>query len=279
MLKVAHDSEIFREFMENHNVFDVEAKMYHIYVPEFEQLYLDAGLDVKFAAKSYTLASDEHYILLENLKERGFKNVNRLDGLDMEHTKSVLKKLAQFHAASAVRVTKKGLYPREICTSYLKPEGYEMIKNMFENNSKILLESIKEYSNSEQYYEKVVKIQNQLTDEIYKLIDIDSNEFNVLNHGDCWSNNIMFNYDEQGNVAATYLIDYQMTRYTSPAADLLYFLLSSTQLDIKLSKFDYFIKYYHDHLVESLQLLKYSKPIPSLKELHIMLYKHGIFGK
>ena len=279
MLKVAHDSEIFREFMENHNVFDVEAKMYHIYVPEFEQLYLDAGLDVKFAAKSYTLASDEHYILLENLKERGFKNVNRLDGLDMEHTKSVLKKLAQFHAASAVRVTKKGLYPREISTSYFKREGYELFKNMFQNNSRILFESIKEYNNSELYYEKVVKIQNQLTDEIYKLIDIDSNEFNVLNHGDCWSNNIMFNYDEQGNVAATYLIDYQMTRYTSPAADLLYFLLSSTQLDIKLSKFDYFIKYYHDHLVESLQLLKYSKPIPSLKELHIMLYKHGIFGK
>lgn len=279
MLKIGHDSDIFKEFAKNHDVFAIEAGMYRDFVPEFEQLYTDAGVKVKFGAKAYPLPIEENYILLENLKELGFKNTNRLEGLDRKHTESVLKKLAQWHAASAVRVTQKGLYPRDFCTAYLKPEGYDLLKGMFDGISKTLLECVKEYSNSDLYYDKVAKLQNQITDEILKFTEPDLSEFNVLNHGDCWSNNIMFKYDEQGNILETYLVDYQMPRYTSPAYDLIYFLLSSTKLEIKLEDFDYFIKFYHDQLVASLEVLNYRKPIPSLKEIHTMIYKYGVYGK
>ncbi|XP_046806614.1 uncharacterized protein LOC111676006 isoform X2 [Lucilia cuprina] len=109
MLKVAHDSELYRNEMSKWGMFVTESGMYRDIKPEFEKLYADAGLDVQFGAKGYELAVDKEYILLEDLSRRGFKNAKRQDCLDLEHCKAVLKKIAQFHAASAVRVQQKAL--------------------------------------------------------------------------------------------------------------------------------------------------------------------------
>ncbi|XP_073842725.1 uncharacterized protein [Musca autumnalis] len=280
MLKVGHDSEFFREMMENHNMFGAESGMYRDIVPEMEQMYADVGVSVNFGAKSYTLPTQQPYILLENLKERGFRNVNRLDGLDMDHVKSVLQKMAQWHAASAVRVATKGMYPEIYLDGMLQPKMFDIMKGFLDASSKIILECVKEYSNSDTYYDEVIQIQNNLADAVFKTAEHKHDDsFKVLNHGDAWSNNIMFRYEEDtGKILDTYFVDYQMPRYASPAQDLLYFILSSAQYEIKLKDFDYFISFYHRHLEENLKMLKYPQKIPSLKELHLMLYKDGIWG-
>jgi len=111
------------------------------------------------------------------------------------------------------------------------------------------------------------------------IIDADPNEFNVLNHGDCWSNNIMFQYDAFGKIKETYFVDFQIPKYGSPAQDLYYLLLSSTSFENKLKHFDTFIKMYHDELVKHLKILQYPKKIPSLRELHISLHKYSLWGE
>lgn len=103
--------------------------------------------------------------------------------------------------------------------------------------------------------------------------DVNPDEFNVLNHGDCWCNNIMFKYNENGEREETILVDFQMGKYGSPGQDLLYFLFSSVKQEIRLKDFDYFIRYYHENLKENLKLLEYTKPIPTLNQLHIMILK------
>lgn len=100
-----------------------------------------------------------------------------------------------------------------------------------------------------------------------------------MNHGDFWANNIMFQYDAFGKIKETYLVDYQIPKYGSPAQDLYYFLLSSAKFELKLKEFDFFIKIYYDNLVEHLRLLKYPKNIPKLNDIHAMLYKYGLWGK
>ena len=105
------------------------------------------------------------------------------------------------------------------------------------------------------------------------------NKFNVLNHGDCWTNNIMFEHDESGNITNTLFVDFQLMLYGSPCYDLYYFLMSSPKLELKLEHFDYFIRFYHDHLKANLELLKYPKEIPSLKDLHLELLDNSAWGK
>jgi len=72
-------------------------------------------------------------------------------------------------------------------------------------------------------------------------------------------------------------LDHQLTKYGNPAQDLYYFIMSSTQLDIKVDQFDSLIRWYHQNLVEHATLLKYNGFVPSLKELHIILIEHPTF--
>ncbi|XP_065371975.1 uncharacterized protein LOC135963898 [Calliphora vicina] len=278
MLKVNHDNEQLLEMMKGHDVFDMEKSMYDEIVPAFEKLYADVGVEVNFGAKSYNLSINKQYILLENLCPRGFRNANRLEGLDMEHTECVLIRLAQWHAASAVLVADKGPLEDKYIKGYFHEEGKDIMKHIFEGMGQNFIDCAKNYSNYNEYADDINSFNSKMFDELYATSKPNPNEFNVLNHGDCWSNNVMFQYDAFGKIKETYLIDFQMSKYGTPAQDLYYFLLSSTNYEIKIKHFDYFIKFYHDNLVEHLKLLNYSKQILSLTELHKMLFKYGVWG-
>lgn len=73
-------------------------------------------------------------------------------------------------------------------------------------------------------------------------------------------------------------VDFQLPKYGHPSADLLNFIMTSIHIDYKLKYFDYFIKYYHDQLIEHLKLLEYEDRLPSLAELHMQIYKYGIWA-
>ncbi|XP_016952769.2 uncharacterized protein LOC122817743 [Drosophila biarmipes] len=279
MLKLPHQLEVYQEMMRHTNIFEIERTMYNAVVPEMEALYKAAGVQVTFGAKSYELKNARsEYIALEDLCPKGFKNANRLEGLDQAHTERVLRKLAQWHAATAVRVATKGQYPEIVLKGFFQEENKPMINEMMNGMGEIFLKCCATYDGNEAYIDKVRALKPLVIDEMFKLAEVDPTDFNVLNHGDSWSNNIMFQYDEFGNIKEVYMVDYQVAKYGSVAQDLFYFLISSTKLEDKLSKFDYYIKVYHDNLVEHLRILKYSKPLPSLRDIHKELFKYGLLA-
>ncbi|XP_065354515.1 uncharacterized protein LOC135948986 [Calliphora vicina] len=278
MLKTAHDSEAIKEVVKNNNVFNVETIMYQEVVPELEQLYKKAGVDINFAPKFYEIDTEYPHLLLEDLKPKGYTNINRLEGLDIQHTQAVLTVLAQWHAASAVQIATKENYKPILFETYFKEENREMMSKIFDSLTAAFLKSAKNYEGHELYYERLCQHKDVILDEMFEANKQDENEFNVLNHGDCWSNNVMFKHDELGNIVGTFLVDYQIPHIGPPAQDLYYLLLSSTRYELKIEKFDYFIKYYHDRLIENLILLKYPKKLPTLKELHIMLHKYNAWA-
>lgn len=157
MLKLPHQLEIFKKMMEQYNFFEAECSMYNTYVPELEQLYRDAGVEVKFGAKAYELKNAKSdYVLLEDLAPRGFKNTNRLEGLDQAHTESALQRLAQWHAASAVRVATKGAYPERFSIGIYKEENRNMMVEMNKPLAQNFLTSCASYRGYEKYIEQVV---------------------------------------------------------------------------------------------------------------------------
>ncbi|TMW46882.1 hypothetical protein DOY81_008046 [Sarcophaga bullata] len=279
MLKTEHESELFKELANRIHSFAQEFKVYQEILPRLEKLYQDAGQTVKFGAKCYKLPITQGHLLLEDLKQQGFKNANRLECLDMHHAKMVLKKMAQWHAASVVHKENNGSYEESYKTALYTDAGRKSMSIFFEGMTKYLLKCLHLYDNHKLYREKLEKLLSCIVDELFKAVKVNKDDFNVLNHADLCTNNIMFQYTDDGQLLNTFFVDYDRLKYGSPAQDLLYFIISSLQIDIKIKQFDHLIQYYHEHLVESLQLLKYTKKIPTLKDIHIMLHKYGIWGE
>ncbi|XP_017855863.1 PREDICTED: uncharacterized protein LOC108608803 [Drosophila arizonae] len=281
MLKVPLTSEEYHSTCGKNkfSVFDIERDMFMIYVEEFKQLYRDVGLEVDFGARCYKLDTPNEHVLLEDLRARGFQSVIRKAGIDEEHTISVLTKLAQWHAASAVRVDRKGAYPKHISDGMFNDDGKRLISKLTDNMVPYILDTLTTIDGHEVYYDDIKNLAGHITDKILQVGVTDPEEFNVLNHSDCWLSNIMFRYDrESEKLLDSYLVDYQICKYGTVAIDLISFLLSSTKLEIKVNKFDYFVKQYYDQLIKHLKLLSYNKNFPSLIDIHKSLLKNGIWG-
>lgn len=140
-------------------MFPKEIEMYSRYVPAFEKLYQDAGLNVTFSAKSFFLSkpTKEEYLIMENLQASGFQMCDRMKGLDLEHTKSTLKKLAQWHAASLKYKELNGPYPSLYNDGIYIPATRDLFTAMFTQAKDAYVEHLGKIEGSEEYLHKLVK--------------------------------------------------------------------------------------------------------------------------
>lgn len=90
---------------------------------------------------------------------------------------------------------------------------------------------------------------------------------------------MLFQVDAFGNIKDFVFTNLGSCSYGNPAKDLWYLLLSSTNSDEKLSKFEYYVKFYYDQLIGCFKLLKYKGDVPKLSELHYDLLKNNKWGK
>lgn len=105
-----------------------------------------------------------------------------------------------------------------------------------------------------------------------------ANGFNCLLHGDAWLANILFKYDNEGRLEDCRFIDFQQSVYTSPVIDLMHLIFTSAETEIKLECLEYFVKFYHAHLVTSLRDLNYPNEIPTLKSLQMEILDRGFYA-
>lgn len=260
-------------------IFPKEEEMYKKIIPLFEKLYEDVNQSIQFAPGISELDTnmDVNVILMEDLHAKNFRNGDRIKGLDMAHSEAVLKKLAEFHAASACYVEKYKQFTEDFTVGVFSTKNIELLKQF--NATGSFLAQLKTWPNCQSFYEKLCDVDDYLVERLLEDQKVKTTEFNVLNHGDCWCNNIMFQYDAFGKIKNTLFVDFAISKYGSPANDLYYFILSSCARDIKLSQFDYMIRYYYDHLIKNLKLLQYTRPLPKLVNIHCSLLRNGLAGK
>lgn len=267
-------------FVNEMNLFPKETEMYRLHIPSYIKLYKEAGIDIELAPKCLHVEETPERItlVLEDLKRQHFYNVDRLKGLDLPHMQRVLRKLAELHAASAVKYEQSGPFAQMYYESFYKESNRAIFEQLGEMRLKQYFKAMREWQlpDVEKYISNTPSPMEMFEESLH-LNKVDETEFNCLNHGDLWCNNIMF--ADEGPVERTLFVDLQVGKWGSPAQDLWYLITTSASLDIKVKEFDYFISFYHQRLVECLKLLKYSKHIPSLKELHIMMLKYGKWGK
>ncbi|EFN73204.1 hypothetical protein EAG_05330 [Camponotus floridanus] len=137
-------------------------------------------------------------LVMEDLAPLGYRMACRHSGLDLDHCILALRGLARFHATSVAICEKepnqKQMYSRGMFNLAHPSE----MRGFFSQGVKQLAEEMENWPGMKKYAEKLAK----LVDHTYN-IGIDTckfseNEFNVINHGDCWVNNMMFKYNDDG---------------------------------------------------------------------------------
>ncbi|XP_039288738.1 uncharacterized protein LOC111057282 [Nilaparvata lugens] len=216
-------------------------------------------------------------IVLQDMSTRGYKTVPRLVQLDYCHSVVAVQAVAKLHAASHVAMeTGVGdvtLAGREVLyCDRLEKEMTQHLAPVFA----CLADELETWSGLEHYATKIRLLAANIFQHL-KQAAKPSQHFNVLNHGDLWANNIMFKHDKHGRPRKAKLVDFQTSRWTSPAHDLHYFIVSSMDHDSCTTKLDNFLEAYILTLNQHLETMGSQKQL-TMQILEADLKRTAIYG-
>lgn len=260
--------------------FPKEQKMYSEIIPAFEKLYADIGINADFGPKCYHTTNDPTpIIVMEDLSD--YVMVEKSLGFDQDHVELSLSKLAMFHAASMVYYDINGSYGDLFTDGVFTRRIESTYAPYLDNFMDFYIAALKKLPNGEKYAEKAEKWRGVLFAAMCKTLEFDDSAFNVLNHGDTWSNNLMFQYDSNQKVCKMKFVDYQISYWGTVAHDFYYLMMTSCcqHNDYKMRKFDEFVMFYFDNLIENLKVLKYRKKLPTIDDLRKELSRRKFFGE
>uniref|UniRef100_A0A182J9E2 CHK kinase-like domain-containing protein n=1 Tax=Anopheles atroparvus TaxID=41427 RepID=A0A182J9E2_ANOAO len=269
------------EMVQQMNLFPKEMAMYGKVLPALEQLYHQRGRsEVVFGPRCLKHGTEPtDVIVLEDMRDREFRMANRRQGMDMEHIHVVLRRLAEFHAGTVAHFGQRGPVEVKFLEGMFAEKGRKMHEQFQALHAAFLHKVISGWSEKGKFIADLMKHWGMdMFDAMLRVTRADPDKFNVLNHGDMWCNNVLFHYNPDSAIDEIVLIDYQLSFWASPAIDLLYFMMTSVNGDLRLPQMDYMIRYYHERLIENLDFLEYTGKRPSLKELHSDVIGHHLFG-
>ena len=141
-----------------------------------------------------------------------------------------------------------------------------------------LIEQCATWQKSKHFVDKLTQFRETMIDKAAKVYCKNENGFNVLTHGDLWSNNLMFKYNDKNEPTDVLMVDFSAGFFGSPGIDLAYLICSSSTEDIKEKEIDYLLNFYHQHLVQSLKKYMYHGAIPSYLDIQIDFLKKLVTG-
>uniref|UniRef100_A0A182NFZ2 CHK domain-containing protein n=1 Tax=Anopheles dirus TaxID=7168 RepID=A0A182NFZ2_9DIPT len=256
------------------DVFDKEILMYKSVLPSMVTLISKLGSVIELAPQLiYSSETPSDLVVLEDLTARGYSVENQALGLTYEQSKMAVEKLAFFHAASAVMLAENG----QVFAKFAKGTFHNEYKDKlsyFPDTIRTAGEIASELGIGQPMVDKLQKLPAKTLPKVIEAYESDFKGLKVLNHGDFWTNNIMFKY--QGNeLVDAIFVDFQNCVVGSPIIDLVYFLASSPAYDVLEKHRDELVFVYHETLVLLLQKMGYMKTVPTLLELQVELLKHG----
>lgn len=257
---VSYIVKLHRQILQNffadfgHVIFIKEAGFYSELAPLLTTELKDIGLTGLRVPKYLCsfLEKESEMIFLEDLRPRGFKMYDRRKGMDVAHARLVLQELAKLHAASVLLqarlpdqdLSEKYEFLKLDWTNYSENAEKE-INFLFSHtmtNAKDILQKIGGNETAEEWLEKCKTASFQVMERHL----VRSPPFDVICHGDCWNNNILFRYNEEGVPVDIMLVDLQLSRHASAATDLNYFMFTSFNGDVRQANEQDFLTTYYD---------------------------------
>ncbi|XP_017124031.1 uncharacterized protein LOC108143946 [Drosophila elegans] len=264
----------------DYGVYTREMDIYEQVLPHLAKMVREELKDSrKLFAATVNVDRQRDSIIFEDLSQEQYKVACRLNKLDLEHTHLVLDKLAEFHAAAAVLAERQpGIFDNNYDRGFFNKHvrGYEStMRNLLMALSRSL-EFNKDLK--ERYQAKIDRLVDNIMDYGERSTSHNPGDFLTLAHGDIWTTNVMFQYDDEGHPINAILIDFQFSVWNSPAIDLHYFFSTSIDDNLRWKHQPELVQFYYHKLVESLKKLKYSRHIPSLFEFHLQFQARAFYA-
>jgi thiamine kinase-like enzyme len=293
ILKCVPESEFRAKFLRDGKLMEREIKMFEKTLqmlrgslaspkyPHFYNAVQDGGRDT---------------LVVKDMRPLGYTTRPRKLGLDAAHLRLVIKEIAHLHGLSiALRIQQPDVFKTEIQDFYVEnmyAEENREQSSMFLGMTLGNLAQAIENNLPFRFYRisKIMKhISEHVFDELKNVIILPNDEEElekrvlVLNHGDCWSNNMLFKYEEGNDEPLECcMIDFQLSRCGAPVQDLMYLFYSSTTQETRRKHMNELLQFYLD---ETLRVIKAkgienagSKFYKNIGELRNDMKKNEIFG-
>ncbi|CAG5078982.1 Protein of unknown function [Cotesia congregata] len=239
------------KLVRNAEVFQNEAHVYQNILPHFKNI-----------APPYIYASPDE-IVMDDLRLEGYVVQPRSNLLDMEHCTAVVQKLASLHATSlALKLSNPSLFTELMAPlqEILFPQDETpSLGQSIEMSIDLAVKHLKSLEQTSELVKAIEFLDSQrpaVLETMKALTKPAQDKYNLMSHGDCWNNNILFKHDASGRVCDVKLIDFQIVRHVSAAIDFHYFVYSSAQSPIIESQYDELIQIYHRHFTKILRELR-----------------------
>lgn len=220
-----------RELFNSVNVFEREVHMYNTILPAIRMFQEAKGLTDETGFFQYPncycavsdVVKDHHYIIMDDLRPQGYVLWDKLKSIEYENVKLLMIALGRFHGLTfAIRDQKPDLFKR------FKEMEDVMLQMILMNDSQMdaifnstLDRMLKLFEADKLVHEHLQVVHNTWKDVFIKCLGMDARNgiCTVVNHGDCWNNNMMFR--NNGNVSELYI-------YSCLAGPFLIYLLFHT---------------------------------------------------
>ncbi|XP_037797735.1 uncharacterized protein LOC119592916 [Penaeus monodon] len=264
-------------------MFRKETLFYQYLAQEIQSQLQEAGQTPLRVPRCFhtSLKINQEVIFLEDLQLRGFRMFDRKKGMDVAHTKLVLEELARLHAASYLLKAKIPDLAEKYPVLSLDWLNYadEARDVMFKTFSK-QMDTVKDMLNKVGGYEVAENWLSRNRERVLEILDISSERvppFDVLCHGDCWNNNMLFRYNEEEVPVEVMLLDLQMCRQTSLATDLTYLFHTSLEGHVRKTNVETFLDTYFSAFLGVTEAGKTAMPF-SRQELRQEYKNHLEYG-
>lgn len=279
MVKIMKGDRNFRDKTKSTIQCSNEVYIYKKVIPYFKSFLNNAKVSLdeyQWVPKIYfsdfglfpDLSDDMETILaLENLNPLGYRMGPRID-LDEIHLKLMIANIARYHSISYAMKIKNDEKLKELTSglvplSFLSSDGTELesyailfnigLERFFRivEENEALQEKVEFIATVKKMKEKIGEHPSLLMESLLKVDEI----FSVLLHGDYNRNNVLFQYPTQGsfdNPSSIKMIDFQETRFATPAIDLAFFMYMNMPDNIRKHLWDDILKLYHETVIDSL---------------------------
>ncbi|PSN54120.1 hypothetical protein C0J52_09452 [Blattella germanica] len=269
IIKAELENKEMAKFVAEGDAFGREINMFELIIPNLSKLLEDAapGKYPPYGARClYTYkGSPASFLVFEDLKAERFTLAQHSDGLDLDHCMLAIRTLAAYHAASVVFKKAEPEKCKKFDVSFWDANIRDSIEKIY---NRVLKALAIEAENWPECKGHVVNVLKELSvsgfDHLVGSSKRQDDDFNVLCHGDAWVNNMMF-------------VDFQVSFWTSPAIDLLYFINSNSTIEI-LENQNILIDEYYKILCDTFTTLGHSELSPKKSHIYEQIEKRHKYG-